>query len=286
MLEQLPSRTALAAAFMRAAHIRLDDRPPVLDDRISGKLLPVYLQRYIAIRAAFLPAWLRQFRPRDPAGTAMRGQIVVRARYAEDGVAAARRAGVNRYVILGAGLDTYALRQTSPLLDVLEIDHPATQSWKKKLLTQNGITLPPTLTFLPVDFERSSLRDQWIRNSAPDFISWLGTTYYLSHFGIANTLETLAECTASGSQLVLDYWRKPPTGLVNPLLLGTRIAVAAQGEPMQSFFDPREIEQLAVAAGWQVKENCAPSEQARRYLDDRRDRLSVPSFAHLLWLEK
>ncbi len=216
----------------------------------------------------------------------MRGQIVVRARYAEDGVAAARRAGVNRYVILGAGLDTYALRQPAPPLDILEIDHPATQRWKKKLLAQNGITLPPTLTLLPVDFERSSLRDKWIRNNAPDFISWLGTTYYLSHVGITNTLETLAECTASGSQLVLDYWREPPTGLVNPLLLGTRIAVAAQGEPMQSFFDPREIEQLAVAAGWQVRENCAPSEQTRRYLDDRRDRLSVPSFAHLLWLEK
>lgn len=286
MLERSPSRTALAAAFMRAAHILLDDHPPVLDDRISSKLLPTYLQGYIAVQAAFSSAWFRKYGPRDPATMAMRGQIVVRTRYAEDAVAAARRAGVTRYVILGAGLDTFALRQPAPPLEVVEIDHPATQRWKQQLLRKSGFTLPPALTFLPVDFERSSLRDQWIENSAPDFISWLGTTYYLSHDGITNTLEALAECAEPGSQLVLDYWREPPRGVTNPLLLGTRIAVAAQGEPMHSFFAPAEIEQLAVTTGWRVKEHCTPSEQTRRYLAERKDRLSVPSFAYLLRLEK
>jgi len=285
MFERLPSRTALATAFLRAAHVRLDDPPPVLDDRLAARLLPAYLQRYLAIRARVSP-FSSMLRPRDRVGLALRGQVVVRARYAEDGVAEARRAGVTRYVILGAGLDTYALRQPAPPLDVLEIDHPATQRWKQQLLRRSGIAPPPTLTFLPVDFERSSLREQWIRNPEPDFISWLGTTYYLSRDGIADTLKTLAEGTEPGSQLVLDYWRERPTGFASPLLTGTRIAVAFQGEPMQSFFDPPGIEKLAVASGWQVRENCTPAEQARRYLKRRRDGLSVPSFAHLLWLEK
>ena len=216
----------------------------------------------------------------------MRSQIVVRARYAEDSLAEARQAGATRYVILGAGLDTFALRQPAPAIDVVEVDLPATQRWKQQLLRQRGIKQPTTLSFLSVDFERSSLNDLWIENLAPDFISWLGTTYYLSREAIMSTLTTLAERTEPGSQLVLDYWREPPRDADAPLLWGTRIAVALQGEPMRSFFEPREIEQLAVAAGWRVKENCTPSEQTSRYLANRKDRLSVPSFAYLLRLER
>ena len=275
MLERLPSRTALATAFLRAAHVGLDDRPPVLDDRIAARLLPAYMQRYLSIRAG-IPAWSRRLSPRDRAALAMRGQIVVRARYAEDGLAAARRSGARRYVILGAGLDTFALRQPTPALDVLEIDHPATQEWKMTLLRRCGLASPPELTFLPVDFERSSLRERWTGNSAPDFISWLGTTYYLTGDGIANTLQVLADCCEPGSQLVLDYWRERPAGFVSPLLVGTRIAVTLQGERMHSFFEP----------GWRIRENCTPAEQTRRYLKRRSDGLSVPSFAYLLWLEK
>lgn len=286
MLEQTPSRTAFATALLRAMHIHLDDPPPVLDDRIAFKLLPAYQQRYLRRQATSWPARLRQSRQRYSAFTAMRSQIVVRTRYAEDSLAEVRQAGATRYVILGAGLDTFALRQPAPPIDVVEIDHPATQSWKQQLLRQRGITRPTTLSLLPVDFERSSLNDLWIENVAPDFISWLGTTYYLSREGILSTLTTLAERTEVGSELVLDYWREPPREADAPLLWGTRVAVALQGEPMRSFFDPREIEQLAVAAGWRVKENCKPSEQTSRYLANRKDGLSVPSFAYLLRLER
>lgn len=285
MLQDSPSRTAYATAFMRALHVRLDDPPPVLDDRVAFQLLPLTLQLQIRSQAN-LRRWSRRWLVRDRASSMMRSQIVVRSRYAEDKLVDARRDGVNRYVILGAGLDTFAQRQPAPTLPVVEIDHPATQLWKQRLLSRSGITPSAELTFLPVDFEQDSLDERWIENPQADFVSWLGTTYYLSREAIAETLRVLAARTQNGSQLVLDYWSEGPGGLFNPILFGTRVAVAMQGEPMRSFFDPEEIEELAVEAGWRVRENCPPKEQTRRYLDHRQDGLSVPSFAHLLWLER
>ena len=285
MDEQSPSRTAYATAFMRALHLAVDESPPVLEDTIAVDLLPTYLRRFIN-RQAGLPRWLRRLRPVDSVGTAMRSQIVVRARYAEDCLREAREQGASRYVILGAGLDTFALRQLAPAIDVLEIDHPATQNWKHSLLRDRGFAVPPSATFLPVDFERASLDELWIDGDSPDFISWLGTTYYLTRESILDTLTVLAGRTQPGSQLVLDFWRERQARAINPLLWGTRVAVALQGEPMRSFFAPAEIEALARSAGWQVLESCSPTEQGRRYLAGRRDRLRVPSFAYLLRLER
>jgi methyltransferase (TIGR00027 family) len=285
MLDSSPSRTAIATAFLRAVHVSLDDPPPVFDDTVAYRLLPAYLRRYIRSQALFLPAFSRSFRVRDTASLAMRAQIAVRARYAEDCLAQARADGATRYVILGAGLDTFALRQPAPAIDVVEIDHPATQRWKQQLLRKRGIELPPELRFLAVDFERTSLDDAWISSQQPDFISWLGTTYYLSGAGIKSTLCTLAQSCAPASQLVLDYWCERPGSTFNPLLAGMRLAVAFQGEPMRSFFKPEEIEALAVASGWTVMENLSPVEQTKRYLAHRRDGLRVPSFAYLLRLK-
>jgi methyltransferase (TIGR00027 family) len=285
MAEQSPSRTAYATAFMRALHIAVDAAPPVFNDPIAIELLPRYLRLFIDSQAG-MSGWRRRLRPADPAGTAMRSQIVVRARYAEDCLAEARASGASRYVILGAGLDTYTLREREPHIGVLEIDHPATQNWKRRLLRERGFDLPISVDFLPMDFENASLTDAWIDNSSADFISWLGTTYYLSREGIADTLAQLAACTRPGSQLVLDFWREPSDRVFNPLLWGTRIAVALQGEPMRSFFAPDEIEELAGTAGWRVLENCSPAEQTSRYLAGRSDRLWVPSFAYLLRLER
>ena len=119
--------------------------------------------------------------------------------------------GVDRFVVLAAGLDTFALRQSHPLIEVVEIDHPATQQWKRQLLAERNIDEPPELAFLPVNFEEESLADVWIDSPTPDCISWLGTTYYLTRDAISSTLTTLAKRTQPGSHLVLDYWREPAT---------------------------------------------------------------------------
>jgi methyltransferase (TIGR00027 family) len=286
MLDAVPSQTAMSTAFVRAVHARVDEAPPVFDDKVAYDLLQGYQRRFIRRLAALSSPWIRRYRQRRDAFTTMRAQVVVRARYAEDVLAESRQAGVDRFIVLAAGLDTFALRQSDPLIDVVEIDHPATQQWKRQLLAERDIAEPKELAFLPVNFEEESLADAWIDSGTPDCISWLGTTYYLTREAISSTLTTLAERTQPGSQLALDYWREPPpTDLSAPLLWGTRVAVALIQEPMHSFFEPKDIEQLAEAAGWRVRENCTPEQQNRRYLTARQDRLSVPSFAYLLHLE-
>lgn len=286
MLDGVPSRTAMATAFIRALHVHIDEKPAVFEDREAYELLPVYLQRFIDRLASLPHSRIRRYRQRRNAFTMMRAQVVVRSRYAEDVLVEARKSGAGRFVILAAGLDTFALRQRHPLIDVVEIDHPATQLWKRQLLHERRISEPAELTFRAVNFEEESLADQWIDSDRPDCISWLGTTYYLTRAAIEDTLRTLAERTRSGSQLVFDYWHEPPpTDLFAPMLWGTRIAVALQQETMRSFFAPDDITAVAEAAGWRVRENCDSAVQNRRYLASRGDRLLVPSFAHLLRLE-
>jgi len=285
MLETSPSRTAFATTFLRAAHMQLDDQPAIIDDPVALQLLPWHLRAYLNRQAKFRLRWLKQLGRRDLAFTAMRSQIVVRARYAEDCLSDARQRGAARFVILGAGLDTFALRQPAPAVEVMEVDHPATQQWKLQLLNRRGFQLPTNLHFLPVDFEQATLSALWPRSASLDFISWLGVSYYLTRESILITLADLAQCTLVGSELVLDYWTQPPMNIDGPLLWGTRLAVALQGEPMRSLFEPDEIEALVTAAGWQVKDHLSPAQQNQRYLANRKDGLKVPSFAHLLRIQ-
>lgn len=287
MLDAEPSRTALATAFLRALHVHIDGKPVVFDDHLAYKLLPAYQQRFIDRLALLALPWLRVFRQRHGMLTGMRSQVVVRARYAEDTLADARREGATRYVVLSAGLDTFAARQHDPKIPVIEIDHPATQRWKRELLAGMGATKLPYLDYLPIDFERTSLADIWVASRGLDFISWLGTTYYLSEEALTSTLRSIADHVSPGSRLVLDYWRELPG--IDPgqaLLWSTRVAVALQREPMQSFFKPEEIAQLCESCGWTVVEDVSAAEQNARFLPGRDDRLAVPSFAHLLQLRR
>ncbi len=288
----------MATAWLRALHLVADDEPWVFEDRAAADFLSPVQQRFLKRLSAMPRSWSRTFRQRRDALTAMRSQIVVRARYAEDALAAARERGCQRYVILAAGLDTFALRQRqagtarteqkdADPISVVEIDHPATQAWKQQHLKSRGHGIIENLSFVDVDFERDTLEERLPATGKPQYISWLGTTYYLSREAIRSTLKTLAETSAPGSELVLDYWQQPSAfNLSATLFWGTRVATAFQQEPMRSFFEPGKIEQLAVAAGWAIRENCAPVIQDERYLSGRTDNLAVPSFAYLLHLER
>lgn len=285
MLDAIPSRTAMATAFIRAAHVHIDDSPPVFDDSVAYQLLPGYQRRFIRRLATLAPTWLRRYRQSRSGLTAMRAQVVVRARYTEDALGQARACGISRYIVLAAGLDTFALRQHEPTIPVIEIDHPATQRWKCELMVKRNLPQPAQLQYQPIDFEKESLADVFIEHSKPDFISWLGATYYLTRDAISSTLTTLSKRTRPGTQLVFDYWSEPAVlDTSSPLLLGTRIAVALQQEPMKSFFDAHQIQELATSCGWRIHENCSAKQQNQRYLANRRDGLTVPSFANLLHL--
>lgn len=281
----MPSQTAMAAAFLRALH-PVVDAPRVFEDPLVRAFLPGYQQRFLDRLSALAPRWRRSFRQRRSALGSMRAQIVVRSRYADDALASARAAGdVARLLVLAAGLDTSAWRHAP--LPVTEVDHPATQRWKRETLVRRGQALPETLRLLPVDFERQRLEDELDAPGSPQFVTWLGTTYYLSRDAIAGTLNALAQRSAPGSRLVLDYWEEAPPGSRDGVLLwGTRLATALQFEPMRTFLTPQMLDGLVSGTGWRMAEALDADAQNRRYLADRDDDLSVPAFAHLALLER
>lgn len=271
------SKTARRVAIRRAAH-QLLDQPRVLDDplalRIIGSEAAAELQSNPKERHAFARAF--------------RAFMAARSRYAEDELARAVTHGVTQYAILGAGLDTFAYRNPHSSLRVFEVDHPATQAWKREQLQAAGIPVPPSLTFVPVDFERQTLADglapSGFNTSAAAFFSWLGVTPYLTREACMTTLGFIATMPA-GSGVVFDF-------AVDRSLLsfGQRMAldalsrrVARYGEPFQLFFNPEKLQDDLKTLGFQRTELLQGKELNARYFKDRKDGLLVRgSMGHLM----
>ncbi len=206
--------------------------------------------------------------------------MAARSRYAEDELACAVAHGVRQYVVLGAGLDTFAYRNPHPGLRVFEVDHPATQVWKREQLEAAGIAIPAALTFVPIDFERQTLAEglglAGFDLKAAAFFSWLGVTPYLTRDACISTLNLIAR-TPPGSGVVFDFAVDP--ALLNP---GQRQAldalserVARYGEPFQLFFDPRKLQDELAEIGFQRTEFLQGKELNERYFKDRDDGLLV-----------
>jgi len=263
------SRTAQRVAIRRAAHQLLDE-PKVLDDPLA--------LRIIGSEAA---AALRSDpREHHAFSRAFRAFMAARSRFAEDELARAVADRVTQYVILGAGLDTFAYRNPHPGLRVFEIDHPATQAWKREQLQSAGIAIPPSLTFVPVDFEHQTLANALARSglntNAPAFFSWLGVTPYLTREACMTTLHVIAKMPA-GSGVVFDF-------AIDPALLnaGQRQAldalsarVARYGEPFQLFFDPAKLQDELKTLGFHRTEFLQGAQINARYFKDRSDGLCV-----------
>ena len=167
-----PSRTALVTAYARAYH-QVADRPPIFTDALAANLLGVSADELTELSQ----------RTGDQVGTVISDQarrlfFAARARFAEDSVAAAVATGTRQVVILGAGLDTFAYRNPYPELRVFEVDHPATQAWKRDRLATAGIDYPETLTLVPVDFETqdlaAELESTTFTRTEPAIFVWLG----------------------------------------------------------------------------------------------------------------
>jgi methyltransferase (TIGR00027 family) len=262
-----PSRTALRVAMRRAAHQIYDARPLVFEDPIA---VPILGETY-AEEVRRTPT-----RPDRPFSVALRAFLVARSRYAEDNLERAVAQGVSQYVLLGAGLDTFAHRNSHPGLRVFEVDHPATQIWKRELLEASGIAAPAGLTYAPVDFERESLPEQLVAAGfdpeAPSFFAWLGVVPYLTAAAFRATLGFIS-AQPQGSGVVLDYGQPRR---VLPLLeqlahdsLASRVALA--GEPFQLFFTPGEI--AAELSGFRTIEDLGTGEINSRYFSGRSDSL-------------
>ncbi len=278
--EKPPSTTALRAAMRRAAHQVLDD-PKVFDDPIALRIIGKE-------NAAALQADPHRFES-SKISPYLRAFLAARCRYAEDGLAEAVRRGARQYVILGAGLDTFAYRNPYPegTLHVFEVDHPATQAWKRACLDKAGIAVPDGLTFAPMDFEAMTL-EEGLKSAGfdPDrctFFSWLGVTEYLT---AGNVMETLRFITAApaGSGVVFDYILEPSLLTPGQRLIFDIIAerVASAGEPWQAFFDPALLVGNLRAMGFTRVEDHGQEQINERYFRNRRDGLRVGSLSHIM----
>ena len=269
MLEGKFSRTARRVAIRRAAHQLLDD-PRVLDDPLALRIIGTEAAEELQTNPKEHPAFARAFR----------AFMAARSRYAEDELARSVERGVAQYVVLGAGLDTFAYRNPHPRLRVFEVDHPATQAWKHEHLQAADISIPPSLIFVPIDFERQTLADglgqTGFNLKAAAFFSWLGVTPYLTRDACMTTLTFIAKMPA-GSGIVFDF-------AVDPALLnaGQRQALAAlservarYGEPFQLFFDPGKLQDELKSLGFHRTEFLQGKEINARYFKDRADGLLV-----------
>lgn len=256
----------------RAAH-QLYDNPKILDDPIALPILGEKAQEQVRLEGRKIYARASRY---------VRAFMVVRSRLAEDGLAAAVERGASQYVILGAGLDTFAYRNPydADRLRVFEVDHPATQKWKRERLAAGRIQIPASVTFAPVDFEKQSLGDglaaAGLDRRKVTFFSWLGVTPYLTRAAMNSTLEFIAAMPA-GSGVVFDF--ALPRASLNWFgclafdAMARRVAKA--GEPFQLFFEPTDLANELQRFGFNKIEDWDKDKLNERYFNDRADKLRV-----------
>ncbi|MGN6147342.1 MAG: class I SAM-dependent methyltransferase [Rhizomicrobium sp.] len=280
MEENQPSRTAQGAAMLRAAH-QLLDNPPVFADPLALRIIGSEAETELRNHKDALQA----DRPR----TGLRAFIAARSRFSEDKLAEAVERGVRQYVLLGAGLDTFAYRAAKafPGLSVFEVDHPATQGWKRQRLAETGIAVPDVLTYAPVNFETETLAHGLARAGfdvgKPAVFAWLGVVPYLTHDAIMATLRFIAGLS-KGTTVIFDYGEPASTRHDASRVAHEEMAarVAASGEPFRSFFVPEDIMRDVKTAGFSQVEDFDAHTLNAHYFRDRMDGLQLRGAGHLL----
>ncbi len=268
MEQSKASRTALGVALRRAVH-QLHDSPVVLSDPIAVPILgATYAERLLVTAEERDEAFSRS----------LRAFLVARSRYAEDHLNEAVAAGVRQYVLLGAGLDTFAYRNPHPRLRVFEVDHPATQQWKRELLETSGVAIPARLSYAPVNFEVQELSAQLeaagFDAHAPAFFAWLGVVPYLTLNAFRSTVAFIASHPA-GSGVTFDYGQPREALPLGEQLVRDALAarVGSTGEPFRLFFTPAEV--ARELAAFTRLEDLGGAEINARYFKGRTDQLAV-----------
>ena len=273
-----PKPSARMTATLRAAH-QLLDMPLILDDPLALTILGPAQEAEMRADPG---------RHSNPVSNVMRVTMAVRSRLAEDIWRQAQRQGVRQYVILGAGLDTFAYRTGStPDAHLFEVDLPSMQRWKRACLRTAGIEEPAHLRYVAIDFSQTTLEQELLASgfnpALPVTFSWLGVSMYLTEDVVLHTLRYIASC-APGSGIVFDYLMQAEL-----LTLSERTGlemmaagVAAQGEPLQSHFDPEIFERLLRQFGFRHIEHFGPQSLSERYLSGRSDGLCLSNVFRMI----
>jgi methyltransferase (TIGR00027 family) len=277
MQEGQGSRTADRVAERRAAH-QVRDRPLVFDDPLALRIIRPEVARELRENPPTFES--------SPLGPYLRAFFVMRSRFAEDELAAAVARGVKQYVVLGAGFDTFAYRNPFPELRVFEVDHPDTQAIKRQRLAGGDIDIPPSLTFVSIDFSTTAL-DEALRGagfdaSSPAFFSWLGVVPYLERPDIDKTFAFIASLP-SPTTVVFDYAVPASTLNWTGRLIFHQMAkrVAALGEPWKTFFEPPALLADLRRLGFHAAADFAGEELNRRYFTGRKDKLKIGGMGHM-----
>lgn len=263
------SRTLELPAIMRALHQTLDDDPKILTDPIARRL----------IDANDDPKWLALLLS-HPFAKQWRGGFALRARYTEDCLAEGVQRGVRQYVLLGAGLDTFAYRQPlwANLIRIYEMDHPATQEWKQERLRVASLAAPRNLTFVPIDFEGVSipeaLRATGFAFDELTLCAWMGVTQYLSTAALDATFRFVLSLPRS-SEIVFSIIlpQQAVSGEEAEALAMAAERAAEVGEPWLTRLDAHELAAKLRAMGFSQMIHLTPEEADRRYYGKRRDGL-------------
>lgn len=286
MQPQTASRTAIAVALARARHTRVDPTR-IIDDPWGDRLLPPSARAQVyqiarirnpalppepdeAVLQAAVDAWLRAL----PAYA----NVIVRTRYTEDALHRAVARGTRQYLLIGAGFDSYALRRPpeASSLAIVEIDHPASQAFKRQCIAAAGLSEPEALHFVAADLASQDLaavlRASPLRAGEPAFFSWLGVTLYLTREANLATLRAIASTAAPGSELVFTYidqalfeGRAALSEQADTAVRGLMTEVAAVGEPFVSGFDPATLESDLGRLGLRLLGDCSDAALVRRY---------------------
>ncbi len=258
MKPEEPSRTALMIARQRAAH-QLLDHGSIFHDPFAIRILREDEMEVL------------QFATKHPLASIGRLFTAARSRIAEDALSAAVEKGIRQIVLLGAGLDTFALRNPHSALEIriYEVDHPATQAGKRQRLAEAQIALPPGLIFVPVDFERDDLGEKLVaagfQQNSPAFFTWLGVVPYLTQDAIGRTLDYIA--SIPDSEVVFDYM-EPPEAFSEELRQMEKARteqLARIGERSDTRFEPAAIAAILRAHGFSDFEDISFQEIASRF---------------------
>lgn len=275
---ETPDNTAVRVALWRALHAEIDPAPHVIEDLLGVRL------------AAPDDAWRRRGDMHPERTKRNRASIAARARFIEDLVATEAAKGVGQYVLLGAGLDTFAQRrpEIASTMRLFEIDQPVTQAWKRRRLLELGLGVPDWLKLVPVDFEAGGswpdeLAQAGFDADRPAVVASTGVAIYLTKAANMATLRQIASF-AAGSTLALSF--SPPLDLIEreerPAIEGAKRGAAANGTPFIGFYAPEEMLQMAREAGFKTVRHVSSADLAELYFSGRTDGLRPSSFEQIL----
>lgn len=288
MKENQVSLTAIMTAYIRSYHA-MNDTPKIFNDFLAHQLIPE--ERRILIEQGFTNAL--QLKSNSDEATTLRlllqtiglPNVISRSRYTEENLEQAVEQGVQQYVILGAGMDTFAFRRPELLekLRVFEVDHPATQAFKRNRLAELGWKIPQNLHFVPVDFSKENLTDALkglsYDSQTKSIFSWLGVTMYLSQDEVFSTLHSITDIAPVGSMVIFDYFAPVEA---TPHMQEMRNDLPKIGEPIKTSFDPSTLALDLSSLGFRLHENLSPSDIQKRYFQGITDSYYANEYVHFM----